>query len=475
MERYNQCRRAEMSDQAKQSSRQADPASEQAAHAAGVGPAVPSGYKWKVLVTVIFGFFMMLLDITVINVAFPTLQAEFGGGLGEAQWIISVYVLVIGITTPLSGFLANRFTPKAVYVAGLAVFAVGSLLCGLSTSLFQMIAFRVLQGIGAGLTMPLGVSLLLQAFPVEEHGLALGLHGIAAVVAPALGPILGGWMVSLNLWRVILFINPPIGLLGVLMGLRYLRSHGSPRRPLLDVWGILTEIVGFGAILYAASIAADQGWTAPGTLLWFGIGAAGLIAFAIIELFVAPAPLLDLRLFRNRIFLNANLLGYVAVMALFGAEFLLPIYLQSLRGQTALQTGIILLPMAISSGILLMLSGRIYDRIGPRPLMVTGFAVLAVNTWQLAQVRADTSINWIMFLLFLRGIALGLTAQTTMVASLSQVPMHDLPRGSSLNNATRNVVQSIVVAVWATVLVFVLLPQVKDLQAQWNDAGPEAD
>src|SRR5512136_207732 len=148
MERYNQCRRAEMSDQAKQNSWQATPASEPPSHTVSDWPVLPSGYKWKVLVTVIFGFFMMLLDTTVINVAFPTLQAEFGGSLGEAQWIISVYVLAIGITTPLSGFLANRFTSKAVYVAGLAVFAVGSLLCGVSTSLFQMVAFRALQGIG---------------------------------------------------------------------------------------------------------------------------------------------------------------------------------------------------------------------------------------------------------------------------------------------------------------------------------------
>lgn len=457
-----------MSDQAP-SSRRAASAGNQAARTVG------AGYKWQVLITVIFGFFMMLLDTTVINVAFPTLQTELGGSLGEAQWIISVYVLAIGITTPLSGFLANRFTAKAIYVAGLAVFAVGSLLCGLSTSLYQMVAFRALQGFGAGLTMPLGVSLLLQAFPVEEHGMALGLHGIAAVVAPALGPILGGWLVSLNLWRVIFFINPPIGLLGVLMGLRYLRSHGARQRTRLDIWGILTEIVGFGAILYAASIAADQGWTAPDTLLWFGIGAAGLIAFAVVELFVTRAPLLDLRLFRNRIFLNANLLGYVAVMALFGAEFLLPLYLQSLRGQTALQTGIILLPMAISGGILGMLSGRIYDRVGPRPLVVAGFAILSVNTWQLAQVQADTSINWIMFLLLLRGVALGLTAQTTMVASLSQVPMHDLPRGSSLNNAARNTVQSIGVAILATVLASTLSPQVKDLQAQWGNIGSGPD
>jgi EmrB/QacA subfamily drug resistance transporter len=441
-------------------------AARQTARTTSTPPAASSNYKWQVLFTVIFGFFMMLLDTTVINVAFTTLQAEFGGSLGQAQWIISVYVLAIGITTPLSGFLANRFTSKSVYIAGLGLFAFGSLLCGLSTSLYMLVAFRALQGVGAGLTMPLGVSLLLQAFPVKEHGMALGYHGLAAVVAPALGPILGGWLVSLNLWRVIFFINPPIGLAGVIMGWYFLRSHKGGQRPPFDWGGIITEIIAFGAILYAASMAADEGWTAPSTLLWFGIGAAGLAAFVIVELWVAKVPLLDLRLYRNRIFLNASLLSYVAILALFGAEFLLPIYLQALRGRSALETGLILLPMALSSGILLMLSGRIYDRIGPRPLVVLGFAILSVNTWQLSQVQAGTSMQWIMFLLFLRGLALGLTAQTTMVAALSQVPMHDLPRGSSLNNAARNVVQALGVALLATVLASTLSPAVKALQNQ---------
>ena len=157
-------------------------------------------------------------------------------------------------------------------------------------------------------------------------------------------------------------------------------------------------------------------------------------------------PLLDLRLFRNRIFLNASLLGYVSTVALFGAEFLMPIYLQALRGRTALETGLILLPMAITGGIFVTLSGRIYDRVGPRPLMVGGFAILMVNTWQLSQIQADTPIAWIMFLLALRGMALGLTVQTTMVTALSVVPRADLARGSSLTNATRLVVQSIGVA-----------------------------
>lgn len=317
--------------------------------------------------------------------------------------------------------------------------------------------------------MPLGTALLLQAFPASEQGMALGIFGIAALVAPAVGPILGGWLVDADLWRVIFFINPPIGLIGILLGTRYLRERYSGRRPSFDLAGIITGTVGFGSLLYAASIAADRGWTSPQTLTWFAVGGAGLIAFAVVELFVAKSPLLDLRLFGNRIFLNASLLGYVSTVALFGAEFLLPVYLQSLRGRTAFETGVILLPMAITGGIFVTLSGRLYDRIGPRPLMAAGFSLLVINTWQFSQIEADTSVSWIMFLLALRGMALGLTVQTTFVTALSVVPVRDLPRGSSLTNSTRLVVQSIGVAVLATILAASISPEVQAWQQNGAD------
>jgi EmrB/QacA subfamily drug resistance transporter len=424
-----------------------------------------------VLSTVIFGIFMIILDTTVVNVAFQTLRQDFGGNLNDTQWIISIYVLALGISTPLAGFLANRFGAKRIYLGGLGLFSVGSLMCGLSPSLNLLIAFRAIQGIGGGIAAPLGTALLLQAFPPREQGTALGIFGIAALVAPAIGPILGGWLVDLQLWRVIFFINPPIGLIGVLLGIRFLREHARDHKPSFDLVGVITEIIGFAAILYAASIAADQGWTSPATLTWFAVGAVGLIVFGVVELFVAKAPLLDLRLFGNRVFLNASLLGYVSTIALFGAEFLMPVYLQALRGRTALETGFILLPMAITGGICVTLSGRIYDKVGPRPLMVGGFAILMLNTWQLSQIQANTSIGWIIFLLSLRGLALGLTVQTTMVTALSVVAKLDLPRGSSLTNATRQVVQSIGVAVLATVLASAISPEIQALQLQLSE-GP---
>ncbi len=434
----------------------------------------PASYKWRVLGTVIFGIFMVILDTTVVNVAFQTITEEFGGTLNDSQWIISIYVMSLGISTPLAGFLADRIGTKRIYLGGLGLFAIGSLLSGFAPSLFYLTVARAIQGVGGGLALPLGIALLLQAFPAKEQGTALGIFGIAALVAPAVGPILGGWLVDHNLWRVIFFINPPIGLLGIILGYFFLKEYISEKKQVFDTAGVITEVIGFGAILYAASIAADVGWGAPQTIIALVVGLIGLIAFGLIELFHAKSPLLDMRLFGDRIFLNASLLGYVSNIALFGAEFLMPLYLQSLRGETALRTGFILLPMAIAGGIFVTLSGRLYDKFGPRPLMTLGFIILSVNTWQLALLKADTPISWIVFLLVLRGIALGLTVQTTMVTALSVVPSRELPRGSSLINGTRRVAQSLGVAVLATVLASTLSPQIQAFQNQMETRNPGA-
>jgi EmrB/QacA subfamily drug resistance transporter len=427
-------------------------------------PSLPANYKWRVLGTVIFGVFMVILDTTVMNVAFQALRTEFGGNINDTQWILSLYVLALGISTPLAGFLADRFGSKKVYLGGLAVFGLGSLLSGLATSLPMLIVARGIQGVGGGIAMPLGTALLLQAFPHNEQGRALGIFGIAGLVAPALGPVLGGWLVDQNLWRVIFFINPPIALVAVLLGTRFLREHSYPAKPSFDLAGVVTEVIGFGAILYAASIAAHKGWGSPTVLAFFAVGAVSLIAFVLVELYVAKDPLMDLRLFRRPVFLNASLLGWVVTVALFGAGFLMPLYLQSLRGHTALNTGLILLPMALTGGIFVTSSGRLYDRFGPRPLLVLGCAILMVNTWQLSLLGGDSSVTWIMFLLGLRGVALGLMVQTTMVTALSVVPRYDLARGSSLTSAARQVVQSVGVAILATVLTSALSPEVQAMQ-----------
>ncbi len=407
--------------------------------------------KWKILISVMFGIFMIILDSTVVNVAFPTLRREFGASLADTQWVLSVYVLSLGITTPVSGFLADRFGIKRIYLLGLAIFVAGSFLCGLAPSLGWLITARALQGFGGGMSQPLGPAQLYRAFPPKEQGTALGYFGIVLVFAPALGPILGGWLVDANLWRLIFFINIPIGILGVILGSRFLLDYQVERKPAFDPLGLITAVIGFGSVLYAASIAETNGWTGSATLLAFGIGILALILHVIIELRVKE-PMTSLQLFGNPIFLNAALVGYVATVAMFGAEFLMPVYLQAFRGRTALETGYILLAIAIPSGIATPLAGRLYDKIGPRMNLIVGFGILCINTWQLSLIGATTPISYILFLLALRGLAFGLTLQTSFVAALSSVPLNNLPRGSSLLNSTRFVVQAVSVAALATVL-----------------------
>ncbi|MEO7002860.1 MAG: DHA2 family efflux MFS transporter permease subunit [Ktedonobacterales bacterium] len=430
-------------------------------------------YKWRVLISVIFGLFMVILDSTVVNVALQTLRDEFKAGLDTTQWVISIYVLALGIATPLSAFLADRFGVKRTYVTGLALFVIGSFICGVAptSTIGVLVAARALQGLGGGLALPLGTALLFSAFTVKEQGVAFGVFGVALVMAPALGPILGGLLVDHGLWRWIFFLNVPIGALGVTLASLWLHEHKSEVKPRFDIPGFITSTIGFGAVLYAASIASDIGWTSPRVLTFFAIGVVSLAAFTLIELFVAKEPLLNLRLLRRPVFTLAIIVGWVSVLALFGAEFLLPLYLQELRGKTAFETGLILLPLAISSGIVAPFAGRLYDRWGARPLMIVGFGLLAINTWQLALITGDTPISWLIILLIIRGLALGFMVQTTLVAALSDVPGREVARASSLSNATRQVVQSIGVAVLATVLIATLSPQVKAIQSQLQNTS----
>jgi len=430
--------------------------------------------KWKVLISIMFGIFMIILDSTIVNIAFPTLRREFGASLADAQWVLSIYVLSLGVTTPVSGFLADRFGIKRVYLLGLSLFVIGSFLCGLAPSLGMLIAARALQGFGGGIAQPLGPAQLYRAFPPEEQGSAFGILGIALVVAPALGPILGGWLVDINLWRAIFFVNIPVGIVGVFLGSRFLLDYQTGRKPIFDPLGLITAVIGFGAVLYAASIAETAGWTGALTLTAFGVGLLVLAVHTWIELKVAKEPMASLRLFGNPIFLNASLVGYVATIALFGAEFLMPVYLQAFRGRTALETGFILLAVAATSAIATPLAGRLYDKIGPRMNLVVGFIILCVNTWQLSKIEGNTSISYIIFLLALRGLAVGLTLQTSFVAALSSIPLDRLPRGSSLLNSTRFVVQAVSVAALATIFASSVSADVRAQQDQLQNTETTA-
>jgi EmrB/QacA subfamily drug resistance transporter len=421
-------------------------------------------YKWRVMITIIFGISMVVLDSTVVNVAFPTLRREFNVGLDQAQWIMSIYVLALGIATPLAGCLAERFKLKRVYIAGLCIFLLGSLVSGLAPSFWLLVGARALQGIGGGIALPLSTVMLFTTFEDHEQGRAFGIYGLVMVAAPAIGPILGGMLADTNLWRWIFFINMPIGLIGIGLAVTVLRAPEQKRSISFNPISLTTLIVGYGSVLYAASIVNHYGWISVPVLSFFAVAVVALSVFAIYDLKYAREPLLELRLFKDPTFLKANLVGYVAVIALFGAEFLMPVYLQSLRGRTAMQTGFILLPIAATTGVINLIVGGIYDKIGPRLLVIIGAAILLVNTWQFAGLSSSTSITQIVLLLVLRGVSISLITQPTFTIALGMVPKESVSRGSSLVNSNRFVVQALGVAVLATILGSTLSPEVKQFQ-----------
>jgi EmrB/QacA subfamily drug resistance transporter len=440
--------------------------------AAAAQPAAPAGdprYKWRVLASVCVGLFMVILDSTVVNVALKSLQQHYNVNTSEAQWVISLYTLALGIATPLSGFLGDRFGMKRIYLLGLTMFAAGSALCGVAALLDTSVAFdigsvhvspltyliaaRAIQGIGGGIALPLGTSFLFKSFSPREIGAAFGIFGIVLVFAPAAGPLMGGALVDHGLLPWIFFLNLPIAAIGISIGLNFLRETDHSQRVPADIPGIIFAGLGFGAVLYGASIAGQQGnsWTSPDVLVSLTVGGVAMIILAFVE-WRSPNPLLDLRLYRIPSFAIANVAGLVGTIALFGAEFLLPLYLQILRGQSAFQAGLTLLPLAIASAFATVIAGRLSDKVGPRLPIVIGFVLIAYNTYQFSQLTSDTSFTFIGFLLVLRGIAVGLIIQNSQVAALLDVVPARLNRATPLVQATRQTMQSIGVAVLATIL-----------------------
>ncbi len=414
------------------------------------------GYKWRVMFSVIFGTFMFVLDTTAVNVAIPTMQKVFGtaghpASVDAVDGVLTAYILALGIITPLAGYLSDRFGIKRMYLLSLGMFTLGSILCSLSPSLVWLTIFRALQGLGGGMLGPLGISLLFSAFPEKERGLAFGIYGIPLVFAPASGPILGGYIVQYLDWRYIFWINVPIGILGIILGALWLREMKRGTSAKLDVPGIMLATVGSATLLYAIQRGSTLGWGSTTILALLSVGIVCLIAFFFVEM-RAKDPLLDLRLFGKRTFAFANIVGWVSTIALFGSEFLVPIYLQTLRGLTPLQTGLLLLPLAIASGIVTPLAGALYNRLGGRWLIAAGGLVLAINTWNFAHITLTTSYTYIMVLLAIRGIALGLILQTTLTAALTGLKPMQLPRASSLLTATRTIFQSFGVAMLGTIV-----------------------
>ncbi|MDA8345302.1 MAG: DHA2 family efflux MFS transporter permease subunit [Thermaerobacter sp.] len=437
----------------------------------GLGPEVEvSNWVVALLVTVIGGF-MAILDTSIVNVAVPTIMSVFGMTTAQVQWIVTVYMLTLGVVVPTSAWLGDRYGYKQLYIASLAVFTIGSILSGIAWSGSSLIGFRVLQAVGGGMIMPVMTSMVFRMVPRNRIGTAMGVLGVAIIMAPALGPTLGGYLVQYVDWRLIFYINVPIGIFGVIAAQRVLPQF--KRHPVgpFDTVGFLASASGLFSLLYALSQGATLGWSSETIILLLYASAVLLLFFVWWELRSAH-PLLDMRVFKYGEFTWSNLLVIVSTVALFSGIFYIPLFLQNIAGMGAMQTGLILMPAALVSGLMMPISGRLFDRIGPRPLALAGLAILAFSTYLLHNLNTLTPISTIVWWMAIRGVGMGLMMMPVQAAGLAVIPTKDVGQASAVSNIIQRVAGSFGIAYLTAYLTGRMAAHTNDLAAAVSPAHP---
>ena len=412
-------------------------------------------YKWIVAGVVVFGIFMSVLDSTIVNIAIPSLENAFGASLNDVQWVLTGYTLAQGVATPLTGYLVDLMGTKRLYLFALVVFTACSALCSLSWSLSALIFFRLLQGAGGAFLGPISITLLYSEFPPQERGVAMGSLGIPILVAPALGPTLGGYLVTYASWPLIFWINVPIGILAFILAAVFLREIPGEGRARLDIPGLLLSAIGLGSILYSFSDASTDGWGSQKVLTFLIGGLTFLCIFVVVEIDRirrGKQPLLDLRNFTDRAFTSSSIASSFVVFILFGGLLLLPLYLQNLRGLSAFQAGLFLLPQALASMVVVLVGGRLSDKFGTKAVVIPGLLILIIPLWGLMNLTPYSPYGWFQILLILRGGEIGLVMQPLMRAALVTVPKRQLAQASSLLTVNRFISASLITAIIGTLV-----------------------
>ncbi|MGN6700446.1 MAG: MDR family MFS transporter [Thermomicrobiales bacterium] len=411
--------------------------------------------RYLALSVTTIGSFMSILDSTIVNIALPSVLRDFHADLKNGQLVLTVYLLALAVVIPLSGFMAERVGIKRLYMITLACFTAGSALCGLSWNLPSLIGFRVLQGLGGGMLQPLGMAIVFSLITPIERGEFMGMLGLPMLLAPIIGPTLGGYLVEYASWRTIFLINLPIGILNLVLAQWLLKEQPRRAEARLDTRGFLFAFFAFPCILLALSEGADRGWTSPLVLALAGVGVAALVAFIVTELH-QPDPLLQIRLFRRPIFALAMAINFVTNFSLFGISYILPLLLQMAYGLGAAETGLVLFPSGIISFIAMNVSGKLYNRFGPKPFAISGLAVLFVATLLLGRTTLATSIVALAALASLRGLAMGLCMMPVQTAAYNTVPKHQMTRATALTNVLFRIFGAASTAILTTVLVISL-------------------
>ncbi|MEV0029731.1 DHA2 family efflux MFS transporter permease subunit [Nocardia sp. NPDC050793] len=414
---------------------------------------------FKVAGVVVLGAIMSILDITVVTVALPTFQLEFGTTYAIAAWTMTGYTLALATVIPLTGWAADRFGTKRLYMAALTFFVLGSLLCSTAWNIESLIAFRVVQGIGGGMLMPLGMTIMTHAAGPQRVGRVMAVLGVPMLLGPIGGPILGGWLIDAFSWHWIFLINLPIGIVALVLAFLIFPADKPEPSESFDFLGMLLASPGLALFLYGVSSIPEAGTvTARKVVVPAVIGLVLLVAFVFHALRVKH-PLIDLHLFRNKALTASVLTMVLFAIAFFGAGLLLPSYLQQVRGESALAAGLLIAPQGFGAMLTMPIAGRFVDKYGPGKIVMIGIVLLALGTAFFTQLEADTSYPIMCLALLVMGLGMGCTMMPIMTAAIQTLTHQQVARGSTLMNIINQTAGSIGTATMSVVLTNLLKDQ----------------
>jgi DHA2 family multidrug resistance protein len=446
-------------------------------------PPRPAVNKWLVTISITFGTLMGTIDASIVNVAVPHLSGSLGATVEEITWVSTGFALANVIVMPLTAFLGRLFGQKRVYMFCLALFLVGSALCGMARSLPMLVACRVLQGFGAGALQPTEQAILRQTFPPEEQGMAMALFGIAVMLGPAFGPTLGGYIIDNWSWPWIFYINLPVGLLGLFMvhnfvhepeDLRHANAIAAAKqRKHMDWAGIALLSVGLASLQYVLEEGTKNDWFRSPLITSLAVLSLAALALFVARELTATMPAVNLTLFKDKVFLSGTLVGAVMFAMLMAVTFLIPVFVQSMLGYTAVQAGLALMPRALVMFVLTPIIGRLYNKIQPRFVVAFGVLCFAVSTWFMSHYTLMTSTRQLILPLLIQGAGFACLFVPLTTVALTSIDRRRLPDATGLNSLMRQIGGSIGLAVFATLMTRYLVQIKASLATHVSVGRPE--
>jgi EmrB/QacA subfamily drug resistance transporter len=409
-------------------------------------------YVWRVSAVVVIGSIMSILDTTIVNVALETLSRELHSTITNIQWVANGYLLALAAVIPVTGWAARRFGAKQVYLTSLILFTAGSALCGLAGSTTELIVFRVLQGIGGGMILPIGQLMMAEAAGPKRMGRVMSIVAVPAMLAPILGPTLGGLILDSVSWRWIFFVNVPIGVIAVISALRVLPTVQRQKTDPLDFLGLVLMAAGMPLITYGLTeIGTTGSFTSLKVVIPIVLGLI-LVAIFVFHALRFPRPLLNVRLYQRATFSSASVAMFCIGAALFGGMILLPLYWQGIRHESVLVTGLLTAPQGLGAAIVMPIAGKLTDRVGGGPLALLGVLLTAAGTVPFGLIGAHTSIVSLCIWMLVRGFGIGFAFMPAMSAAFAALKRSELSDATPQLNVLQRVGGSIGIAVLAVVL-----------------------